>query len=196
MAGSQAPQWYTGIMSKRNELPESWAHLWTGDLEAQGLAYATILECTNQPVRWAYAVWDELVNRLRDENNRSRSIASQILCNLAKSDPEDRILRDLPALIEVTRDERFVTARHCLQSLWKVGAEGGRHQEALVDALQARFEECRGEKNWSLIRYDIVVSLRKVFESTGDEAVRSAALDLIDREEDPKYRKKYAKEWK
>ena len=35
-----------------------------------------------------------------------------------------RMLKDFDKLLAVTKDERFVTARHCLQSLWKVGAAG------------------------------------------------------------------------
>jgi len=40
------------------------------------------------------------------------------MSSLAKSDPK-RMLKELDTLFAVTRDERFVTARHSLQSLWK-----------------------------------------------------------------------------
>ena len=43
-----------------------------------------------------------------------------MLANLTKSDPEKRILKDFDALLSVTKDERFVTARHTMQSIWKV----------------------------------------------------------------------------
>ncbi|MET8334242.1 hypothetical protein ABZV14_15650 [Streptosporangium canum] len=89
-----------------------------------------------------------------------------------------------------------MTARHCLQSLWKVGAVGGAPLETYRAGLVRRFTECRTEKNWSLIRYDIVRSLRDVYDATGDESIRTAALELIDSEDDVKYRKKYAGVWK
>lgn len=78
---------------------------------------------------WAYAAWDELVAGLSDKDNHVRAISSQILANLAKSDPEKKILRDFDSLLGVTRDERFVTARHCMQSIWKVGAAGEDQQK-------------------------------------------------------------------
>jgi HEAT repeat protein len=168
----------------------------SGDRDAENAAYAFLVQATAGPVDWAYEAWDELVAMLGHESNRVRAIASQVLCGLAGSDPDRRILRDLDALLAVTRDERFVTARHCMQSLWKVGAAGDAQRRALVDGLRRRFAECADEKNCTLIRYDIVESLRKVFDAAPDEAVQRAARELIDSEPDPKYRKKYAGLWK
>ncbi len=94
------------------------------DKELQNKAFCSVLEATDKPVDWAYDVWDEMVATLSHKDNHQRAIAAQVLCNLAKSDPENRMLRDFDALLAVTKDERFVTARHCLQSIWKVGAAG------------------------------------------------------------------------
>jgi hypothetical protein len=154
------------------------------------------MEATGTPVGWAYEAWDGLLADLTHEHNHVRSIAAQLLCRLAKSDPEQRIVGDLPALVEVTRDARFVTARHCLQALWEVGVAGPVQSAAYRVALVDRFAECHAEKNWSLIRYDIVASLRNVYDATGDESLRVSAEALIDSETDAKYRKKYAALWK
>lgn len=166
------------------------------DGEKQFAAYERLMEATEHPVAWAYEAWDELAAGLSHKDNHVRAITAQVLCNLAKSDPELRMLRTLPALIEVTRDKRFVTARHCLQSLWKVGAAGEEQRRALLTALEGRFADCAGEKNCTLIRYDIIVDLHQVFILTGDTAVQEKALALIASETDEKYRKKYAAEWK
>ena len=176
-------------------IPENFGDLWSDDAEVQGKAFQQILALTSEPVGWAYAVWDDLLKRLTDRNNRSRSIAAQVLCNLAKSDPSKRMLRDFPALFAVTRDERFVTARHCLQSLWKVGCVGKEHQEILVSALERHFSECVTHKNCTLIRYDIIESLRKLFDAVHDDAIKGRALALIELETDPKYKKKYLTLW-
>src|SRR5258708_18946614 len=114
------------------------------------------MNATKEPVNWAYEIWDELLATLKEGDNRQRAIASQVLCNLAKSDPENRMLQDLKALLFVTRDERFVTARHCMQSLWKVGIAGESQRKALIEELIHRFHECAAEKNCTLIRYDIL----------------------------------------
>jgi len=137
-----------------------------------------------------------MVANLRHKDNHVRAIAAQILCNLAMSDPENRMLKDFDSLLAVTRDERFVTARHSMQSLWKVGVAGKRQREKLVDGLERRFRECITEKNCTLIRYDIIQDLRKLYDQVKDENVRGKALELIETEGDPKYRKKYAGLWK
>ncbi|HEX5433213.1 MAG TPA: hypothetical protein VFY05_03160, partial [Candidatus Angelobacter sp.] len=115
---------------------------------------------------------------------------------LAKSDPKNRMRKDLAAILAVTKDERFVTARHCLQSLWKVGVAGESQRKALVAGLVVRFRECASEKNCTLIRYDILECLRRIYNVVADESLRTTALALIDTEPDPKYRKKYASLWR
>jgi hypothetical protein len=162
----------------------------------QNKAFCTILETTSKPVGWAYEVWDEMVKNLSHRDNHNRAIAAQVLCNLAKSDPEHRILKDFDVLLSVTKDERFVTARHCMQSLWKVGAAGKGQQKKLVEGLAGRFKECITEKNCTLIRYDIIQSLRKLYDTVKDEKLREKAFELIETEEDLKYRKKYAGVWR
>ena len=164
--------------------------------DRQNHAYHALLKATDSPVDWAYEVWDDLLRTIVDGDNRQRSIAAQILSNLAKSDPEERMLKDLPALLKVTKDERFVTARHCLQSLWRVGVAGELQRKALLKGLAARFRECSGEKNRTLIRYDILVVLRHVHDVSNEESIRPAAERLIAIEEDAKYRKKYATVWR
>lgn len=154
------------------------------------------LHTTDRPVDWAYEVWDDLVARLRHQDNHERAIAAQVLANLAKSDPEKRMLRDFPALLAVTRDERFVTARHCLQSLWKVGAAGPEQRQIVVASLEQRYHECISEKNCTLIRYDIIQSLRHIYDAVPDETIKEKALALIETETDLKYRKKYATLWR
>jgi hypothetical protein len=164
--------------------------------ELQNQAFFYILEATEQPVDWAYEVWDQLVEGLSHKDNHVRAISAQILCNLAKSDPQNKMKKDLPALMEVTKDKRFVTARHCLQAIWRVGASSKKMKKMVVDALAERFKNCAAEKNCTLIRYDIIQGLRNLYDEVKDESIKNKALELIETEQDLKYRKKYATVWK
>ena len=179
-----------------NIVPVDYAGLWGSDRALQNEAYTAIMAATEQPVDWAYLLWDQALANLTHHDNHNRAIAAQLLCNLAKSDPEGRIVHDLDKLLAVTKDERFVTARHCLQNLWKVGVAGPVQRARLLDGLETRYFDCLAEKNWSLIRFDIIQGLRNLYAAVGDEAVKTKALALIDREEEIKYRKKYAGVWK
>lgn len=172
------------------------AALRSDDKQRRYEAFLSLLQATDTPVDWAYEVWDDLTAMLGDGDNHQRAIAAQLLANLARSDPDRRILRDLDALLAVTRDKRFVTARHTLQALWKIGLAGPEHRQRVVAALAARFADCATEKNGTLIRYDIAVALKKLYDAAPDESVRSAALALIAGETDGKYRAKYAEVWR
>jgi hypothetical protein len=164
--------------------------------DLQNQAYAFLMEATAEPVDWVYEGWDELVASLTHKDNKTRAIAAQVLANLVQSDHEDRILADFETLLNVTRDKRFVTARHCMQSIWKVGLAGPQQQAILLKGLEKRFHECVSEKNCTLIRYDILKSMRELYDRSPDPAIREKALALIETEEDPKYRKKYSGVWK
>jgi hypothetical protein len=185
-----------GAMSLDKNTRSSLNLLWSQDRQVQNKAFLRILKVTDKPVTWAYTAWDELLANLTHKDNHNRAIAAQVLCNLAKSDPESRILMDLDALFAVTKDERFVTARHCMQALWKIGVAGVKQRKRLVAGLTERFKECRMEKNGTLIRYDILQSLLNVYTATREDSIREKALELIATEHDVKYRLKYAGLWK
>ena len=106
------------------------------------------------------------------------------------------MLTDFPAVWEVTKDKRTVTARHSLQAIWRIALAGPEQQEIVVNQLVERFETCVGEKNFTLVRFDIIQDLRNLFDEIKDEKIKGIALALIEKEEDAKYQKKYAKVWK
>lgn len=166
------------------------------DGQLQNEAYYFLMEQAEKPVDWAYEVWNELIEGLTHKDNHVRAISSQLLANLAKSDPKGRMLKDFDKLLDVTKDEKFVTARHCLQSIWKVGLAGKNQQVMVVKGLEKWYRECVEEKNRSLIRYDILVGLKNLYEATASSEIKEKALELIELEKDLKYKKKYASVWK
>ena len=172
------------------------AGLRSEEADVRYAAFCDIIKLTDKRVDWAYEVWDELLRNLGHANNHMRAQATQMLCNLAKSDPENRMLVDFDKVMAVTRDARFVTARHTLQAVWKVGEAGERQRALVLDQLTRRFDECATEKNCTLIRYDILAGLRTLYDATHDESIKARALQLIECEADPKYRKKYTTLWK
>jgi hypothetical protein len=179
-----------------NVIQKNLGYLWIENRTLQNEGFYYIMKVTDKPVDWAYEAWDEIVKSLGHADNHNRAIAAQVLCNLAKSDPQGRILKDFKKLLHVTRDERFVTARHCMQALWKVAATGPKQQKLWMEGLTGRFKECIAEKNCTLIRYDILESFRNVYDVTHDEKIKTQALKLIETEQDVKYRKKYMTLWR
>ncbi|WPP52117.1 hypothetical protein [Catalinimonas niigatensis] len=160
------------------------------------VSFQHIMKLTDQPVDWAYEVWDGLLILLKEGDNHQRTMAVQLLSNLTKSDPQQRMLIDFERLMSVTKDEKFVTARHSLQALWKIGIVSETCRNKVIEALSKRFEECSTEKNGTLIRYDIIEVFRKMYDEVEDEKLRDTAVALIETEDDAKYRKKYSAIWK
>lgn len=171
-------------------------NLYSKDKKLQGASYRKLMQLTEQPVDFAEEIWEDLLDLLKNGNNTSRSIAAQILCNLAKSDKQNRLDNDLDKLFEATKDEKFVTARHSLLALSNVGIVNEDLSQKTVDGLSKRFAECIDEKNCTLIRYDITRVLRKIFDHTLDDQVFKTSVSLIETETDEKYRKKYLTVWK
>ncbi|WP_147804231.1 hypothetical protein [Alkalicoccus halolimnae] len=176
-------------------LRTSFDHLEQADKEAQYEAYLHIMETTKQEVDWAYEVWDKLTEMLIDPDAHRRSRAAQFLSHLAVSDPEERILDDFFKVWEVTYDKKFVTARHSLQTIWRIGLAGEKQKALVLSHLSDRFREADKEKNGTLIRSDILQGTRHLYEADKEEAVKLEALALIETEADGKQRKKYRKIW-
>jgi HEAT repeat protein len=168
----------------------------SADARTQNAAFMALMKATDRRVDWAYAAWDDLIGMLTDKDNHVRAIGAQVLCNLARSDPSGRMLKDFQRLLAVTRDERFVTARHTFQAIWKVGLAGEKQRKLLLEGLGRRYKECAKERNTTLIRYDINVSLGRLYDAVRDEDIKKRALEWNDTEPDAKYRKKYATVWR
>ncbi len=89
-------------------------------------ALKSVLRLTDGKVDWAYDVWDELVEKLNSENSYQRSIAIMTLCNLAKSDSENRLGDMLGLLLAHTRDDKFIRRRSFLDDSLAPQAAGVR----------------------------------------------------------------------
>lgn len=154
-------------------------------------ALQTVLKSTEDEVDWVYDVWDKLVGKLNHENSYQRSIAIMLLCNLAKSDTENRLDASLELLLAHTKDEKFITSRQCIQNIWKVAATNKSRRDKVLDHLEKRFRECADEKHYNLIRQDVIQSMKSLYYQEQDDALLTRAQALTMTEQEGKYKKKY-----
>lgn len=174
------------------EILQLFSNLTERDHDIQYESYEELMKIMQEPVDWTYAVWEQLVQALTYKDGYARARAAQILCALAaKSDPEERVLEDFLKIWAVTYDERFATARNALQAIWKIGLAGQVQRDLVVSYLAKRFQTCLDEKHPSLIRYDIIVSFKKLYDQTNDSKLIAIAHRLIDEEHEVKHKKKY-----
>jgi uncharacterized protein HemY len=166
------------------------------DSKTSYAALIRLFAMSEKPVPWAYEVWDELVDQLKNGDNHERAFAAQLLSRLAMSDPEARILKLIPAFEVVMRDERFVTARHTVQSIWRAGVQSPKHTAKISSALAKRYSDCITHKNASLIRSDIIETFAKLAAAVGGEKVEQTVNRLLASEADQKAHKKQLAVWR
>ena len=173
------------------DVKEHIKNLGSSDDKVRLNALQTVLKLTDQKVDWVYDVWDDLVLKLDDDNSYQRSIAIMVLCNLLKSDTENRLEGCLDRLLAHTRDEKFITSRQCLQNIWKVAATSSQTREIVLDHLEKQFEGCAEEKHYNLLRQDIIQSVRLLYDIEKDDEILVRAKGMVKKEQEDKYRKKY-----
>ncbi len=166
------------------------------DREVAYQALESLWELTEEPVDWAYEVWDQLLSDLTHREGSTRAFSAQLLTRLAISDPEGRMLSDFPKVAAVMEDEKPVTARHTLQSLWHVGLAGLKQRVLVLEALETRFRTSGGTRRGSVVRRDVMTGLGQLFQATNDDQVKARAHALLDEESDEKERKKQRAAWK
>ncbi|MBN2115498.1 MAG: hypothetical protein JW730_02945 [Anaerolineales bacterium] len=154
-------------------------------------ALQSLLKVTEAKVDWVYEVWDLLLEKLDHQNSYQRSIGVMLLCNLAKSDVENRLDTSLDRLLAHTRDEKFITSRQCLQNIWKAAATNKPNRDKVLQHLGKRFTECTNEKHSNLIRQDIIQSMISLYAKDGDDGLLTKVRTLIAKEKEAKYRKQY-----
>lgn len=174
------------------EILQLFSNLTEHDRDIQYKSYEELMKIMQEPVDWTYSVWEQLVQALTSKNGHVRASAAQFLCALAaKSDPEERVLEDFLKIWAITYDEETGTARHTLQAIWRIGLAGQVQRDLVVSYLAKRFQICLDEKHPTLIRYDIIVSFKKLFDATNDPKLLEIARRLIEEEEDAKSKMKY-----
>lgn len=159
-------------------------------------ALCRLFELAGEPVEWAYDVWDDLVDELTHRDGHKRAFAAQMLAHLAISDPDARMLEDLPKVAAVMEDEKTVTARHTLQSLWRIGLAGSKQRNLVVEALERRYQESQKGKKGRIVRRDVVTALGRLAAETGDASIEPRTRALIETELDDKERTKQDTAWR
>jgi hypothetical protein len=156
-------------------------------------ALTELLAITEEKVPWFAEYREELAAKLADANSYQRSIGAMLLANLAKSEgKKGEFGKLLPALMGLVDDEKFITERQYLQSVWKVALVDPAYEKQIVAQLRAEFAACAAKKHANLLRLDIVAGLAKIMAGTGEAGMRPEIEALIATEEGEKERTKYS----
>jgi hypothetical protein len=177
------------IMDK--QIKEFFKNLESRDNKLRLNSMNIILNKTEKQVEWIYDVWDELIKKLDNDNSYQRSIGIMILCNLAKSDVENKFNNAIDKILVHTEDDKFITTRQCIQNCWKVALVNNALKEKIIKHLEVLYINCINKKHYNLLRQDIIKSLFELYKNTKEETIYNNITNLINEEKDDKHKKKY-----
>jgi hypothetical protein len=151
-------------------------------------AFKKLQEITEQPVGWIYDKWYLLVDKLSSNNSYQRTIGFMLLANLCKSDTQHRTGCILNNLLNVTEDEKFITARQAFQNIWKIAVIDPSFENTITKYLEKSWVENIHLKNHpNLIKQDIIFSLWNIYKAKNNKSVNDLITHLIVSENDEKF---------
>lgn len=163
------------------------------DDTARYSAFQELLTITGSPVPWFDQYRSLLMEKLSDENSYQRSIGLMLLCNLAKNDTHHEYRQILDLLMPLINDEKFITERQYLQSIWKVAIVNEEYSKRIIPQLEKEFYDCLSKKHSNLLRQDIIESMIKILEKMPTQEIKDTIGKMIEDEQDEKSKKKYIK---
>lgn len=152
-------------------------------------ALFALLAVAEKPVEWFDEFEVMLNRRLVDSMFHRKSQGILLGCELAKSAGPAAIDRYLPALLGVLRGDGFIAKRQCAQNIWKVAVASPGRAGDIRASLAELYRTCTAQEHPNLLRLDVMNSLAALHAMSGDEAVRTLALELVELETEPKSRK-------
>lgn len=178
-------------MESLEEIDKLFDALQSKDDKVRYPAFKRLLEITEQPVVWVYDKWHDLIDKLTSDNSYQRTIGFMLLTNLAKSDTEGRIVDKLGVLLQFTDDEKFITARQCIQNVWQIAVNKPDIESKVVQHLEhAWTDNIHLKTHANLIKQDIIASLFAIYKANGNKVAKETLDRLISEEADDKFVKK------
>jgi hypothetical protein len=153
-------------------------------------AFKKIHEMTNKKVKWIYDKWFVLIEKTNSENSFQRSIGLTLLANLAKSDTENRFEKIIDDYLKHFDDEKFITARLCIQNVWKIAVANKKLLKKIIGKLESSYSEnSHLNTHANLIKQDIIGSLAKISILGKNKNAAELIESFIENENDIKFQK-------
>lgn len=153
-------------------------------------AFKKIHEMTNKKVKWIYDKWFVLIEKTNSENSFQRSIGLTLLANLAKSDTENRFEKIIDDYLKHFDDEKFITARLCIQNVWKIAVANKKLLKKIIGNLESSYSEnSHLNTHANLIKQDIIGSLAKISVLGKNKNAAELIESFIENENDIKFQK-------
>jgi hypothetical protein len=142
-----------------------------------------------------YMYWDDMVSLLDNPNSYHRDIGIAMLANLSAVDNENMFFNIRDKYYRHFNDEKFMTARCCIQNTKKILKHKSEIREELVGILVDIDKYCcYPEKQRELLKHDVIDVFEEVYQATVPPDSIKAFIKAATRSISPKTRSR-AKEF-
>lgn len=148
--------------------------------EQQNSLYHDLMQLTEEKVAESQQLWKQATEYAQHKNNHLRSIGGQLICRLVVYNDESNTFFEHEAILKaVTHDEKFVTTRHTIRSLWYISLGSDAHFKWYIEYLKCRLIESFSEKNGTMIRTDLFEGMITAKELLKENAKRSEEISRV-----------------
>ena len=139
------------------------------------IRYATflLLQILSKKDDRVYEHWDTFVEKLNDENSYQRSLGLMLIAENIRWDTEDRFGKICTSYLKHCDDEKFITARQCIQGLNSIISQTKKYRKEIIERLTAIDFEKRKDTQKGLLLLDVVEVLGKLYQDEKDIAIEA-----------------------
>ena len=129
-----------------------------------------------------YRHWDTFIKMIHDDNSYQRSLGLMLISENVRWDREDKFGAILNEYLEHCDDEKFITARQCIQGLHKICEHSTKYKHEIVDMLIKIDVNKRKDTQKSLLLMDIIEVLGEIANEQMNERVEAYLKTEYERE--------------
>jgi hypothetical protein len=138
-----------------------------------------LLQGRSQAYPDVYPYWEQFVAKLADANSYQRSLGLMMIAENARWDTDGKFEKCLPAYLAGCTDEKFITARQCIQGLCKIVPYHPTCYQAVIQCLTAIDLMQRKDTQRKLLLLDILSVLRLIHKAQPDERIARYFLNAL-----------------
>ena len=120
-----------------------------------------------------YKYWDTFAGMIDDDNSYQRSLGLMLISENVRWDKEDKFGAICIKYLKHCDDEKFITARQCIQGLSEICEHSTKYKREIVDMLLKIDWNRRKVSQKSLLLMDIIEVLGKIASEQMDERVEA-----------------------
>lgn len=167
---------------------------WIKDTD-ETLRYAvfTILRLVSDRCDLVYHYWDTFAAMIDDPNSYHRNIGLILIAENIRWDSADKFGKICAGYLKHCEDEKFITARQCLQGLKKIVDHTQKYREEILDTLLGIDLESKKDTQKGLLLLDVVEVLAEMYEEEPEKRIEDylkAKYQLAQQTGNEKARKK------